>query len=70
METQSQKIRKDNTVTIAVVGEKAYWVYQNIFYETDIVDGEIDRESARPIDAHNLSSKQFNELLEILDSIS
>jgi len=70
METQSQKIRKNNTVTIAIVGEKAYWVHQNIFYETDVVDGEIDRDSARPIDAHNLSRKQFNELLEILDSIS
>jgi hypothetical protein len=70
METQSQKIRKNNTVTIAIVGHKAYWVHQNIFYETEVVDGEIDRDSARPIDAHNLSKNQFNELLEILDSIS
>jgi len=70
IETQSQTLRKKNVVTVAIVGEKAYWVHQNIFYETDIVDGEIDRDSARPIDAHNLSKKQFNQLLEILDSIS
>jgi hypothetical protein len=70
MHTQSQKLRKKHVVTVAIVGEKAYWVHQNIFYETEIVDGEIDKDSARPIDAHNLSKKQFNELLDILDSIS
>ena len=69
-ETQSTKLRKNNTVTVAIVGEKAYWVHDNTFYESDVVDGHIDRDSARPIDAFSMSKKEFNDLLDILDNIS
>jgi len=69
-ETQSTKLRKNNTVTVAIVGDKAYWVHDNTFYESDVVDGNIDRDSAKPIDAFNMSRKKFDELLDILDNIS
>lgn len=68
--SQLLNIRKKNTVTVAIVENKAYWVHDNTFYETEIIDGQIDRDSARPINAHTLSKKKFNQLLEILDSIS
>lgn len=69
-ETQSTKMRKNNTVTVAIVGNKAYWVHDNTFYESDIVDGEIDRDSARPVDAFSMSKREFESLLDILDNIS
>ena len=67
--TQLEKIREKNTIRVAVVGKKAYWVHENIFYESDIINGHIDNSAARPIDAHKLSSKELNNLLNILDNI-
>lgn len=68
-QTQLDKIRKKNTIKVAITDDKAYWVQDNIFYESDIVDGCIDSESSKPIDAHKLSSKELNKLLDILDGI-
>ena len=28
-------------MTVAIVEDKAYWVDGNVFYETDVVNGEI-----------------------------
>jgi hypothetical protein len=55
-------------VRVAVYEEKAYWVYDNVFYESDVIR-EPDFTTARPIDTMFLSSKQLNELLKILDEI-
>ena len=55
-------------VRVAVYEEKAYWVYDNVFYESDIIR-EPDFTTARPIDTMSLSAKQLNELLNILDEI-
>jgi len=49
---------------------KAYWVHDNIFYESDLIDGHIDNENIRAIDAFKLTKKQLNELLIILDGIN
>lgn len=67
--SQLSQIRKKNLVRVAIVGEKAYWVHDNTFYESDIVDGYIDNEAARPIDAHKLSKREFDKLLKVLDNI-
>ena len=69
-ESQLDKIRKKNTIKVAITDDKAYWVYDNTFYESDVVDGHIDNENARPVDAHNLSSKELTDLLIILDGIN
>lgn len=67
--SQSQKIRKSKTFTVAIVDNKAYWVHNNIFYEANVIDGYVDKDAAQPIDAYKLSPKKFRELLDILDSI-
>lgn len=69
-QSQLDKIRKKNTIRVAFADDKAYWVYDNTFYETDVVDGHVDNDNARPVDAHKLSSKELADLLIILDGIN
>lgn len=69
-QSQLDKIRQKNTIKVAITNNKAYWVHDNIFYESDVVDGCIDNEKTKPIDAHKLTKKELNELLIILDGIS
>jgi len=69
-DSQLEKVRKKNVIKVAIIGDKAYWVHNNTFYQSNIVNGYIDNEGASPIDAHNLSKKELDNLLKVLDNIS
>lgn len=68
--SQLEKIRKKNIIRVAIIGRKAYWVHENIFYETNIINGSIDNDGAKAIDAYSLSDRELSRLLKILDNIS
>lgn len=64
------KMLNKNSINVAIVNNKAYWVHNNVFYCTGILeDGTIDTDNAKPIDVFSMSKKQTKELLSILDSI-
>jgi hypothetical protein len=56
------------TIRVAVYDEKAYWVHDNIFYESEITR-EPDFETAKPIDTMLLDPKELGNLLTILDDL-
>lgn len=62
--------QEDDFVSVAIIEDKAYWVVDNIFYQADIVDDEIDKTSSRPVDAFKMSSKEISKMLFILDNLS
>ena len=68
--SQLEKIRKKNIIRVAIIDEKAYWVHNNTFYQADIIDGFINNDEAKAIDAHTLSQDELSALMEILDTIS
>lgn len=68
--SQLDRVRNKNLIRVAFVENKAYWVHENKFYEADIVDGFVQHNDAKQIDAHNLSESEFSALLEILDNLS
>ena len=57
---------EEETVRVAVYGERAYWVYDNVFYESDVMR-EPDFTTARPIDTMSMSPKDLHKLMNILD---
>lgn len=58
----------EETVRVAVFDEKAYWVYNNVFYESDVMR-EPDFTTARPIDTMSVPPKELRRLLSILDEL-
>mgnify|MGYP006269988875 CR=1 FL=1 len=56
------------TVRVAVYDEKAYWVYDNVFYQAEVTK-EPDFSTAEPIDTMSMSAKELNELMAILDEL-
>ena len=56
------------TVRVAVYDEKAYWVYENVFYQSEVTK-EPDFSTAEPIDTMALSQKELAELMSILDEL-
>lgn len=57
-----------DVIRVAVYDDKAYWVYDNVFYESDVMR-EPDFETARPINTMDLDPKELNDLLNILDEL-
>jgi hypothetical protein len=58
----------EEVIRVAVFDEKAYWVYDNVFYESDVTR-EPDFTTARPIDTMSMSPKDLNKLMHILDEL-
>lgn len=56
------------TVRVAVYDEKAYWVYDNVFYQSEVTR-EPDFSTAEPIDTMSLTQKELNDLMAILDEL-
>jgi hypothetical protein len=55
-------------IRAAIYESKAFWVHDNIFYESDVTR-EPDWSTARPIDTMKLSEKSLSNLLKILDDL-
>ena len=56
-------------IKVAIVEDKAYWVINNVLYQADVVDEEIQREYAEPVDAFSMDYREVNKLMNILDNI-
>jgi hypothetical protein len=60
----------EESVRVAILDDKAYWVYHNTLYETDVYDGDPDFDSAQPVNTMSLPHKELDRLLYILDSLA
>lgn len=67
--SQAMKHVEDHMVKIIVIDNKAYWVKNNIFYTADTVNGKIVGETAKPIDTAEMSKKDVDKMLFILDNL-
>lgn len=65
----TKRLEKD-MIRVIVVGSQAYWVSDNTFYVADALDGEVDTETARPVDVQSMSKLEVNKMLSILDSLT
>jgi hypothetical protein len=59
----------DNFIKVAIVGDKAYWVFDNILYQADVLDDEVIKDNAQPVDAFHMKYEEVRELMEVLDEI-
>ena len=68
--SQMNKLLNKNSINVAIVDSNAYWVHDNVFYSTKVLDsGEIDTDNAKPVDVFSSSKKQLKFLLKIIDSL-
>lgn len=67
--SQLDKKLEENVVNVIVLDSKAYWVLNNVFYMADFVDGNVNPETAEPIDTNNMSQDDIDRMLFILDKL-
>jgi hypothetical protein len=58
-----------SSVKVFFIGEKAYWVSNNTFYCASTVGNAVDIETAAPVDTSDMSKKDIEKMLFILDNL-
>jgi len=67
--SQSLKHVEKNTIKVIFIEGKAYWVSNNIFYCAEALNGNVDIDTTEPIDTTNMSKKDIDKMLFILDNL-
>lgn len=67
--TQLQKRIDANNLKVLMIEDEAYWVVDNIFYVAKADEGIVIPETAKPVNTSNMSTKDINRLLFILDNL-
>ena len=67
--SQLTKRKEKNMTKVIFVDNQAYWVSENTFFVAESVNGEIQRQTARPVNTNGLSKVDLNKMLFILDSL-
>ena len=69
MLSQARKHLSNNTVKVLIIEDQAYWVHANMFYVADTEEGSVNPETVRPVDTNNMSKRDIDKMLFILDSL-
>lgn len=67
--SQSVNHVDNNTVKVILIDGKAYWVSNNIFYCAEAIGGSVDIDTTEPVDTTNMSKKDIDKMLFILDNL-
>jgi len=67
--TQSNKYQESAYIKIIIVDGRAYWIKGNTFYTADIVDGTVDKESAKQVDTMSMNDVELKKMLVIVETL-
>lgn len=67
--TQSQKHVQKNMLKVVITEGRAYWILDNVFYTANAINGRVDESTVKPLDIENLSKKDLDKMLSILDDL-
>jgi len=67
--SQIKKRKEEKVTKVIILDNNAYWVSDNVFYVGLAVNGEVQPETAVPLDTSELSKTDINKLLYILDTL-
>jgi hypothetical protein len=67
--SQLTKRKEKDMIKVLVMGNQAYWVSDNTFYVAKAFDGEVLPNTAEPVDIENMSRKDIDKMLFILDNL-
>jgi archaellin len=67
--SQSKIWKEKQTTKVVILDQKAYWISNNIFYVGEAVDGKVKPETGQPLDTSNMSKREIDKMLFILDNL-
>lgn len=70
LETQAAKHHEKNIIRVLALGNSAYWIKDNAVYEAEIVDGYIDKESAKVVDMTHIDDVELKKMIYVVEKLT
>jgi hypothetical protein len=56
----------EQIIKVSTVDNKAYWVYNNILYTSEVIDGKISMRKKEKVDSMGMSEDDIHDLLNTI----
>jgi len=66
---QSTRYQEESYTRIVVAEEMAYWITNNIFYTAEMVDGTVDRNTSKEVDAMKMDNSELKKMMVIVEAL-
>jgi len=67
--SQSTKHFDSRSIRILIVDGQAYWITNNTVFTADVIDGEIEKETARQVDTMTMDKVQLKKMIFIVEKL-
>jgi hypothetical protein len=67
--TQSTKHFDSVSLRILIVDSQAYWIKNNSVFMADVVNGEVEKDTAREVDTMAMDKVQLNKMMFIVEKL-
>jgi hypothetical protein len=67
--SQSMKYFDSVNLRILILEEQAYWIKNNAVFVAQVIDGEIEKETAKEVDTMTMDKIQLNKLMFIVEKL-
>ena len=56
----------EEIIKVSTVDNKAYWVYNNILYTSEVIDGKVSMKKKEKVDSMGMSEDDIHDLLNTI----
>ena len=67
--TQSMKHFDSINLRILILEEQAYWIKNNAVFVAEVINGEIEKDTAKEVDTMAMDKVQLNKLMFIVEKL-
>jgi hypothetical protein len=67
--TQAINYLSRTYMKIMIVKDRAYWIKDNTFYVATVVDGQVNKETAKEVDTMAMSKVELDEMMFIVEKL-
>lgn len=69
-DTQSFNDKRKSSHRALVYGDAVYWIEDGYLVTADFIDGQIDRDSKKRVDTHNLDKVELDRVIFIVEKLT
>lgn len=69
-ETQARKHSDGDRVTVLVLEDSAYWIKDNMVFQSSVINGTIDQNNVKVVDTMGMDKVELDKLSYIVDTLT
>lgn len=70
IDTQATRFFDSRSTTVALIEDKAYWIEDNVLFETEVIDGDFQKEFAKKVDTMTMDKLELNKISYIVEKLT